>query len=208
MNKTVYLYVFDTMADWEVAYLTAEIRSRRYFRKDRETLNIITISNTMSPITTMGGLRIMPDIPVDEFNRDDAAALVLPGGDTWMDQIHDEILSVAERCLNNNHIVAAICGATFGLARTGLLEKRYHTSNNLEYLKIVCPNYQGENFHKEEPAVTAENLITASGIAPIDFTVHVLRKLDVFQAEVLDSWEQLYKTYDAKYFLEIMRLTQ
>ena len=208
MNRTVYFYVLDTMADWEIGYLTAEIRSRRYFSKERESLNVITMSNTMSPITTMGGVRIMPDILVDEFNMDNAAALVLPGGDTWTDQIHDKILSIAERCLNNNVIVAAICGATFGLARAGLLDKRYHTSSNLEFLKMVCPNYQGENYYKEEPAVTDENLITALGVAPIEFTVHVLRKLDVFQSEVLDSWEQLFKTCDGKYFLEIMRLIQ
>jgi len=34
MNSTVYLYVFDTMADWEVAYLNAELYSKRYFKRD------------------------------------------------------------------------------------------------------------------------------------------------------------------------------
>lgn len=27
MNNTVYLYVFDTMADWEIGYVTAELKS-------------------------------------------------------------------------------------------------------------------------------------------------------------------------------------
>lgn len=33
MNNTVYLYVFDTMSDWEIGYLTAELNSGRYFKK-------------------------------------------------------------------------------------------------------------------------------------------------------------------------------
>lgn len=33
MNNTVYLYVFDTMADWEIGYLTAELNSGRYYKK-------------------------------------------------------------------------------------------------------------------------------------------------------------------------------
>jgi hypothetical protein len=33
MNNTVYLYVFDTMSDWEIGYLTAELNSGRYYKK-------------------------------------------------------------------------------------------------------------------------------------------------------------------------------
>lgn len=196
------------MADWEVGYLNAEIHSRRYFKKERESLKIVTMSNTRNPIITMGGLRVVPDIEIKEFDMNDAAILILPGGNTWTDQIHDIVLSIAKKCLDNGSIVAAICGATIGLARVGLLNQRYHTSNDLEFLKMICPSYIGEKYYKKEPAVTDENLITASGIAPLDFTVHVLRKLDVFLPEVLDSWQQLYKTYSAKYFFEIMRLIQ
>ena len=206
MKNTVYLYIFDTMADWEVGYLNAELNSGRYFKKGQEPLKIITMSNTKETIVTMGGLRIVPDIEIDKFSMNDAAALILPGGNTWTDQIHNLVLSIAEKCLNNGIIVAAICGATIGLARVGLLNQKYHTSNDLAFLKMICPNYIGEKYYKMEPSVVDENLITASGIAPLDFTVQVLRKLDVFLPEVLDLWQQLYKSRDAKYFFEIMNL--
>jgi len=55
MNNTVYLYVFDTMADWEVGYLNAEIHSGRYFKKERGKLRIVTMGNTKGSIVTMGG---------------------------------------------------------------------------------------------------------------------------------------------------------
>ena len=37
-------------------------------------------------------------------------------------------------------IVGAICGATEALANRGYLDTRKHTTNNLEYTKMVCPN--------------------------------------------------------------------
>lgn len=30
----VYVYVTETMADWELGYVMAELHSKRYFRKD------------------------------------------------------------------------------------------------------------------------------------------------------------------------------
>ena len=208
MKSNIYVYIFDGLADWEVGYVNAEINSGRYYRKDREVLKIITMGNTRDTVVTMGGLKVVPDIVVGKFNMDDATAIILPGGNTWTDHIHDTVLSLSEKCLSNGIIVAAICGATFGLARTGILNERFHTSNDLDFLKMICPDYNGEKYYKKEPSVVDGNLITASGVAPLDFTVNILNKLDVFLPEVLDSWTQLYKTYEPKYFFEIMRLVQ
>lgn len=73
--------------------------------------------------------------------------------------------------------IAAICGATLGLANEGYLDSRKHTSNDLEYMKMVCPNYKGETLYENGPAVSDENLVTASGIAPLEFAVEVLKKI-------------------------------
>ena len=31
---TVYVYVMDTLADWEIGHVTAELYSKRFFRAD------------------------------------------------------------------------------------------------------------------------------------------------------------------------------
>ena len=72
--------------------------------------------------------------------------------------------------------IAAICGATDALANMGYLDTRKHTSNNLEYTKMVCPNYKGEKFYELESVVSDANLVTASGIAPLEFAMEVLKK--------------------------------
>jgi putative intracellular protease/amidase len=208
MKNTVYLYIFDTMADWEVGYLNAELNSGRYYRKGSQPLKIVTVGIDNTPVITMGGIKIIPDIGYKEFIIEDAAALILPGGNTWTESIHDPILKKTEECLQKGAIVGAICGATMGLAEKGMLNNRWHTSNDLGFLKMTCPNYEGEVYYKQEPAVTDRNLITASGIAPLEFTVHVLKKLDVFSLETLDSWYNLYCTHEPKYFYELISSIQ
>ncbi|MGZ9586508.1 type 1 glutamine amidotransferase family protein [Paenibacillus marinisediminis] len=208
MNNTVYLYVFDTMADWEVGYLSAELNSGRFYKKGLIPSKIVTVGIEKTPVITMGGLKIVPDIKLDECIIQDADALILPGGDTWAETIHEPILKIAEQCLQENIVVAAICGATVGLAKKGLLDSRWHTSNDLEYLKMICPTYTGEEYYKKESAVTDGQLITASGVAPLEFALHVLKSLDVFAPQTLDAWYNLNKTHEPKYFFEMMNSIQ
>jgi hypothetical protein len=152
----------------------------------------------------LGGLRILPEIELKECNIEETAALILPGGNTWAEEIHAPIISMAEKYLEKGVVVGAICGATIGLAMVGILDKRAHTSNDLGYLKMVCPRYVGEKYYKQEYAVTDGSLITASGISPLEFTLHILKILEVFSPQTLDSWYNLYKTQEAKYFFELM----
>jgi len=192
------------MADWEIGYLTAELNTGRYFKKGLSPCKIVTVGIDVVPVTTMGGLKILPDISVAECDLKSADALILPGGDTWLEAIHEPIIKKVEQGIKENMIVAAICGATMGLAKHGFLDSRPHTSNDLGYLKMVCPDYKGEAYYKNEPAVTDGNLITATGVAPLEFTLEVLKALEVFSPETLEAWYQLYKTHKPEYFYALM----
>lgn len=202
-NKA-YLYVFDTMSDWETGYLIAELNSGRYFKKGLLPLEVITVGIDNNPVMTMGGLKILPSISFDECILNSKDILIFPGGNTWTEAIHEPILKKASDALQKNILVAAICGATVGLAKTGLLDRTRHTSNDLEYLKMLVPPYKGEKCYEVQPAVTDGNLITASGTAPLEFAKHVLKALDVFAPATLDAWSNLYQTHEAKYFFELM----
>lgn len=92
MRNTVYLYVFDTMADWEIGYLSTEINSGRYYKKGLTPLRVITVGIDKTPITTMGGLKILPEIELKECSIEEAAALILPSGNTWTESIHSPII--------------------------------------------------------------------------------------------------------------------
>ena len=205
-RKKVYLYVFNTMSDWEYGYLIAELNSGRYFKKDLAPLKVITVGANKEMITTMGGLSIKPDISLDECILESKDLLILPGGTTWGGDIHQPSLVKIGEALELGTIVAAICGATDALANMGYLDTRKHTSNNLEYTKMICPNYRGEKFYQMELVVSDANLVTASGVAPLEFAMEVLKKLDVYESDTLQSWYNLNKTQKPEYFFQLMNL--
>ncbi|PES31042.1 glutamine amidotransferase, partial [Priestia megaterium] len=70
--------------------------------------------------------------------------------------------------------------------------------------KMVCPNYKGEKLYEVGPVVSDNNMITASGVAPLEFARDVLKKLDVFASNTLDSWYRLNKTQKSEYFFQLM----
>ncbi len=198
-----YLYVLNTLSDWEIGFITAELNSGRYLDKTK-TLSLIKIGNTTDPIKTMGGLSIVPEESVDNIKFSEGDILILPGANTWMDKDNQRIIDIVSEIINKKVIVAAICGGTIALAKNGLLNDRKHTSNDLGYLKITCPEYTGEGYYLNQPAVTDNNLITATGIAPLEFSYEIFKKTKVMKAETLEAWYQLYKTKEAKYFYNLM----
>lgn len=200
----VYLYVLDTLADWEIGFILAELNSTRYLTKSKLPLNIIKIGNTTKQITTMGGIAITPDESIDNIRFENGDLLILPGGDTWMSGANSKIINIVSEILNSKVIIAAICGATIALAKNGLLNHRTHTSNDMDFLKMTCPEYTGSNYYLNKPAVIDDNLITASGLAPFEFTYEILKKIDVMKKNTLEAWYQLYKTKEPSWFVKLI----
>ena len=200
----VYLYVLDTLADWEIGFILAELNSGRYLTKSKLPLSIIKIGNTTKQITTMGGITITPDESIENVKFENGDLLILPGGDTWISEANSKIINIISEILNSKVIIAAICGATVALARKGLLNHRNHTSNDMGFLKMVCPEYTGSDYYFNKPAVIDDNLITASGLAPLEFTYEILKKIDVIKENTLEAWYQLYKTRESSWFMKLI----
>lgn len=145
--KKIYIYVLDTLADWELGYITAELNSRRFFKEDAPLLKIKTISHSKNAINTMGGIKITPDCLVDDIEINDNNVLLLPGADTWNEPQNVAIIEKASALLSSGGTVGAICGATVAVANLGLLDNRVHTSNGKGFLDMFCPTYQGEGLY-------------------------------------------------------------
>jgi putative intracellular protease/amidase len=202
----IYLYVLNTLADWEISHLIAEINSGRFLKRNIETPKIIKVGNDLTPIITMGGLEITPDIDVHNINLENGDLIVLPGGNTWQNEENQEIINIIHEKLDMDMdiTVAAICGATTALAETGILDNRKHTSNGKGFLEMMCKNYKGKDFYEDKLAVVDNNLITATGFAPLEFTYEVIKKINLMGSNTLEAWFNLYKTKDTKYFYELM----
>jgi putative intracellular protease/amidase len=156
-------------------------------------------------IVTAGGVRIIPDLTLEELSPSESRLLILPGGDTWDEGGNTDAVEKAREFLASGVPVAAICGATAGLARGGLLDAVRHTSNAREY--IAATGYRGGDLYQEEPAVTDGDVITASSMAPLEFAYHIYRRLDLYAPDVLEAWYGLFSTRKPEYFAELMRAT-
>jgi putative intracellular protease/amidase len=200
--QTVYLYVFDSLSDWEPSYAISGINNPA-FQLFPGRFVVQTVSTSKQTIKTIGGLTIIPDLTLAEINPGKSAMLILPGGAGWESGQHGEASDKAREFLQAGKPVAAICGATAGLAIAGMLDKARHTSNARMYLQAT--NYKGEKYYQEEAAVTDGDIITAGATAPIEFAYHIFKKLGIYSDETLEAWYGLYKTGKLKYFLELQK---
>ena len=204
MKRNAYLFVLDTMADWEPAFLTAELNTGRFFRKDAPQYAVKTVGLNKNPVVSMGGITITPDLSLDQLKADKNDIFILPGGDTWLNPDYTPVMDKVKQLLNAGMTVAAICGATIALADSGMLNHIPHTGNDLGALQAMCPNYRRENHYRNEPVVISGNLITASGVSPLEFAQRVLEYLDVFSPETLDAWYNLYRNKEARFYYALM----
>ncbi len=187
-RRTVHLAVYDTFADWETGHTTAHLTQHGFTVK--------TVGPTADPVTTMGGVRIQPDLALAELNPEDSALLILTGAHLW--DAGDDLAPFAARArafLDAGVPVAAICGATAGLAREGLLDDRAHTSAVSFYL--AATGYQGGENYRDTDAVTDRDLITAGPTEPVAFAREVFARLGVYEGEQLDAWYRLFHDSDA-----------
>ncbi|MCP4746195.1 MAG: glutamine amidotransferase [Desulfobacteraceae bacterium] len=201
-QQNVYFFVFDSLSDWEAGYAIAAINNPQ-FQLSPDRYQIRTVSLRQGPVMTIGGVRIDPDLTLENISYADSAMLILPGGTAWDSGQNMEAVEVAAQFLSAGVPVAAICGATVGLARAGLLDDRRHTSNAKQYL--AATQYCGVSLYEESPAVTDANLITASGLAPVDFAQHIFQRLNLYSPKVLDAWYGLFKTGKPEFFGALMQ---
>lgn len=198
------LYATDTMADWEYAYLTTQLSDAEQMKPGR--FSLVIVGDGLAAVTSMGGLPIAPSADLADIVDDESlAALVIPGGDRY-ETGHERLVETTRALLARDVPIAAICGATFLLARNGLLDERDHTSNAAEYLQMT--GYAGGERYRDAPVVTDSGITTASGIRPVPFTAEVMRRVGLFPDDVIDAWEQLNLTADPQYFQAWMAATR
>src|SRR5262249_34622483 len=193
-DKAVYLLVVDGCADWEPAHAIAELRRHGGYRVE-------SVGLTPDSVVSMGGLRVTPSCTVYEIDPNDVAVFILPGGDRWETMPMEFDLASTIRRLDAETVpiaaicaaTVAICAATVAMARIGLLRGREHTSNGLKYLQSHVPEYREAQNYVEAPAVRDRGLITASGIADVEFARELFEELGVLSPSNRAVWADIFR---------------
>ncbi len=183
-TPVVYAFVFDGFSDWELAYALPAIKQSGKYAVE-------TISFTKDPVTSAGGLTVLPD--GDDFSFEHAAMLLIPGGRLWEEENTPAIYPLIEQFFRKKIPVAAICSGTLVLARTGLLDQVRHSSNARYYLKEFVPEYEGEALYQDAAVTTHKRVITANGTAAVEFARAIFQELDLMSEEELEKWFLLFE---------------
>ena len=186
MKPKAYFLVFDGLADWELPHALCEINKSGKFE-------VVSVGFHKRPVTTMGGVKISPDIALDEVKSAGASIFMLPGGDMWEKESHADLKTLLRQLHAGKVPIAAICGATLEIAMAGLTNGVRHTSNSREYLKSMIADYSDENFYVNELAVTDQNVITASGLGCVEFAREVIKRLEIYNDADARVWFDMFK---------------
>lgn len=166
---TLVTILTDGYADWETALLNAVGRS--FYGIDTKFA-----TPGGKPVTSAGGLRITPDMAVEDIDVGAVDAIVVNGGEIWSTDKAPDISRVLVAARDAGKTVAGICDATLALAKSGVLDDVDHTSNDKDNLPKT--GYAGADHYQDQPnAVVAGRIVTAPGTAPVSFMAGVLQTL-------------------------------
>lgn len=185
--KEVLVFIFDGFADWEPAYICAELNA------PNTGYVVKTISLDKKAKVSMGSFHVIPDYCITAYPNN-FSLLILAGGTAWAEQKNNDILPVVDFAVSNHIPVGAICNAVNFMAENGYLDEIKHSGNTLEFMKTQAPHYKGEKNFLEVQAVCDNNIITANGSATLEFAEKILELLEVKSEKTRSEWYQLNKS--------------
>lgn len=204
MKKIIYIYTLNTMAEWEITNLLQAFSMEAMINKGIKNFEIKTVAIEKNPVKTIGGLTIVPDCTLEEMDDENAAALILPGAESWGNGEHNAILEKSLLYIEKGILVGALCGATLALAELSVLDRFNHTSNALEYLTMFSKNYRGQELYVDSQAVIDKNLVTASAAGGLLFAKHIINYLNLFSDSNIESWYNYYLTGKPEYLMKLI----
>ena len=184
------VFLFDNMTDYEITFLT-------HLLKVDAGKEIITLSYEDKMVRSASGVMYRADKRVKDVSDGEIGGLILCGG--WFGEVRSELIELIQNLNAKNKLLAGICGAgTFFLAASGVLNNvRYTTpitqwtEKHREVFGTADP-FPRENYVQSR-VVTDKNVITAQGIAFLDFAVAVCDWLGLFSSEdEKNSFQKLY----------------
>ena len=174
----------DDYADWEFGLVAAAARGY-------SGIEVVTASPDGQPVISMGGLRVQPDLAINDIDLAAVDALVVIGGTAWEGDGALDISELLHAAHSNGRLIAAICGGTRALAASGLLDAIPHTSNDAAYLADVRGYFGAAHYVASPAAFRCGRIITAPGTAPVSFMRGIITALGK-GGEALDYYAEMF----------------
>ncbi len=121
-----------------------DIFQHTQYRKQIKAMNTFTVANTLKPITTFEGVRILPDYDYTVDNLPQIDILVVPSAEHHLDSdLKDtKMLNFVKEVAHNALYVTSHCDGAFVLAQAGLLNEVSSTTfpSDIEKYKKMFPH--------------------------------------------------------------------
>lgn len=180
MNK-ILVFIFDGMTDYEITFITHLLGSDA-------GKEIISIGYDDKMIKGSSGLVYKPSKLITDVLEEDVEGLIIPGG--WYGETKPELIELINNLNSKGKLVSGICGAgTVFLAKAGVLNSVKYTTPAVEWTAKHIEVF-GENdpFPRDNYVLARvardKNIITAQGIAFIDFAIEICDWFHLFEDEV------------------------
>ncbi len=107
-----------------------DIFQHTIFRKNIKAMNTFLVANTLAPITTFEGIRLLPDFNYLSTDLPKIDILVVPSAEHHLDtDLEDEqMLDFVRRTNEEALYITSHCDGAFVLAKAGLLDKSVSTT--------------------------------------------------------------------------------
>ena len=179
MDK-ILIFIFDGMTDYEITFISHLLCADA-------GKEIITIAYEDKMIKGNSGLIYKPSKLVSDVLNEDVQGLIIPGG--WYGDMKLELIELINNLNLKGKLLSGICGAgTVFLAKSGVLNNVKYTTPVVEWSKKHIEVFGGkdpfprENFTLER-VVRDRNIITAQGIAFVDFAIEICDWFSLFDSK-------------------------
>jgi len=114
------------------------------YRENIKAMNVFTVANTLNPVTTFEGVRILPDFDYTRDSIPPIDILVVPSAEHHLDtDLQDStMLDFISRTDRNASFVTSHCDGAFVLAEAGVLDQVVSTTfpGDIAVYKEMFPN--------------------------------------------------------------------
>lgn len=141
-----------------------DIFQHTIFRKNIKAMNVFTVANTDSYITSFEGIKIIPDYNYISDSIPKIDILVVPSAEHHLDSdLEDEaMLTFVKKVDKNAKFITSHCDGAFVLAKAGLLNKSVSTTfpSDIDAMRTMFPEL---DIRKEVLFVHDGKYITSAG---------------------------------------------
>jgi transcriptional regulator GlxA family with amidase domain len=142
-------------------------------RADERTITVRTVAATLEPITCSHGLRVLPDVALDDLGHVD---LFLHPGGRVTDLLEDKPYLTELISRSGDTLMVSVCNGAVVYAQAGLLEGRPAATH---WSAVESLRELGVDVDPDARFVDDGTVVTSAGVsAGIDMALHLIVRLD------------------------------